>query len=119
LAADSTRKLVKYVWNIVLITREYYTNSTKKRLILECGGNSDDETPSVTAQRVKKHSVTLLNVLDSRRSFLFKCTPINAINTLATKSKRTIIIQTDIEKILDIAVTRNWCLPHGANHTAF
>jgi hypothetical protein len=80
-------------------------------------GNSDDETPSVTAQSVNKHAVTLVNKLDSRRSFLLKYAPINAINILATKSRRTLIIQTDTEKILDIMVNRNSCFPHRANHT--
>jgi len=70
-------------------------------------GNSDDETPSATAQSVNKHAVPLVNILDSRRSFLLKYAPINAINILATKSKRTVIIQTDTEKILDIAVNRD------------
>jgi hypothetical protein len=81
-------------------------------------GNSDDETPSVTAQSVNKHAVTFSNILDSRKSFLLKYAPINAIDILATKSKMTIIIQTDTKKTLDTVVTRDSCLPHGANHTA-
>jgi hypothetical protein len=118
LTAGSIRKLVNYVWKTVLLAREYHTNTMKERLILECGVILMMKHPSVTAQSVNKHAVTLVNILDSRRSFLLKYAPINAVNIVATKSKRTVIIQTDTEKILDIVVTRDSCLPHRAIHTA-
>jgi hypothetical protein len=40
-------------------------------------GNSDDETPVVTTQSVNKHSVKLVNILDSRGSFLLNYAPIS------------------------------------------
>lgn len=49
-------------------------------------GNSEDETPSLTAERVNKHVGTLENILDSR-SFLLKYAPVNACDILATKLK--------------------------------
>lgn len=48
-------------------------------------GSSDDGNPSVIAQSVNKLAVTLVNILDSKRSFLLKYAPINVINILTKK----------------------------------